>query len=126
MCGIVGYWDRTSDEQAPVGCAVLSMLRALGCRGPGSAGVAIFGPPAPNRYAVRVKLGDHGEFAERAKQVTAVAESRGAVQGAAAHGPYLRFEIDASADLKKLVAAIEALDPEIEVVSVGRKLEIVK
>jgi glutamate synthase domain-containing protein 1 len=126
MCGIVGYLDKTNDDHAPVGCAILGMLRALGCRGPDSAGVAIFGPPAGERYAVRVKLGDHGEFDEKARQVTEVAASHGLVENASATGPYLRFEIGGPVDLKKLAASIEAMGPEIEVVSAGHKLEIVK
>jgi glutamine phosphoribosylpyrophosphate amidotransferase len=46
--------------------------------------------------------------------------------GVSATGPYLRFEIDQAVDVGRLVREIEALSPEIEVVSIGRKLEIVK
>lgn len=126
MCGIAGYFDRTKDERAPVGRTILGMLNALGCRGPDSAGVAIYGPSGASRFAVRVKLGDHGEFPERAQQVVRVAEARGTVSSAETTGPYLRFEIDDAAPIDRLVAEVEALGPELEVVSIGRKLEIVK
>jgi methylamine---glutamate N-methyltransferase subunit A len=126
MCGIVGYFDKSSDEQTPVGCAIVGMLQALGCRGPDSAGVAIFGPSAAGRSTVRVKLGDHGEFVERARQVTAAAASFGALENTAVAGPYLRFQMGGALDVPQLVAAIEAVGPEIEVVSVGRHLEIIK
>lgn len=126
MCGIVGYLDRTNNEHAPVGCVILGMLDALGCRGPDSAGVAVFGPSSPERFAVRVKLGDHGDFAGRAEQVFGVAQSCGAAGALSTTGPYLRLEIDTAADPRKLAGAIENLHPEIEVVSIGCKLEIVK
>jgi glutamate synthase domain-containing protein 1 len=45
VCGIVGYLDRRSSGQRPLGETLLAMLRALGCRGPDSAGVALFGEP---------------------------------------------------------------------------------
>src|SRR5262245_3445457 len=42
MCGIVGYLDKRGGER-PVGAVLRAMLKALGCRGPDSAGVALFG-----------------------------------------------------------------------------------
>jgi glutamate synthase domain-containing protein 1 len=58
MCGIVGYLDKRGGT-SPVGQKVLAMLRALGCRGPDSAGIALFHLPAgwqvrfsvPSRFA---------------------------------------------------------------------------
>jgi glutamate synthase domain-containing protein 1 len=41
MCGIVGFLDRRGGKY-PLGRTVLAMLQALGCRGPDSAGVALF------------------------------------------------------------------------------------
>jgi glutamate synthase domain-containing protein 1 len=43
MCGIVGFLDK-GGGQYPLGKTVLAMLEALGCRGPDSAGVALFRP----------------------------------------------------------------------------------
>jgi glutamate synthase domain-containing protein 1 len=43
VCGIVGYLDRRGGEDQPVGRTLLAMLQALSCRGPDSAGVALFG-----------------------------------------------------------------------------------
>jgi asparagine synthetase B (glutamine-hydrolysing) len=40
MCGIVGFLDKTHNTHAVVGSVLCDMLRALGCRGPHSAGVA--------------------------------------------------------------------------------------
>jgi glutamate synthase domain-containing protein 1 len=44
MCGIIGFLDKRGDQQRPVGAVLLRMLQALSCRGPDSAGVALFGP----------------------------------------------------------------------------------
>ena len=42
MCGIVGFLDKRGGADRPVGRTVLAMLEALSCRGPDSAGVALF------------------------------------------------------------------------------------
>ena len=46
MCGIVGFWDKSGGQEAATGPVVLTMLEALACRGPDSAGVALIGPAA--------------------------------------------------------------------------------
>ena len=45
MCGIVGFWDKSGGQESATGQVVLTMLEALACRGPDSAGVALIGPP---------------------------------------------------------------------------------
>ena len=69
MCGIVGFFAKTNDGQVAVGRTILGMLQALGCRGPDSAGVALFGAPDDGRFVVRVKLGDEGNLESRAHQI---------------------------------------------------------
>lgn len=128
MCGIVGFLDKTENSgHGPLGRVLLAKLKALDCRGPDSAGVAMFGRPIDGRFVVRVKLGDHGEFEPRARRLADLLESR----GVSSHefstvAAYARFVVDGGIDLADLIASIESLDKEIEVVSVGRKLEIVK
>jgi glutamate synthase domain-containing protein 1 len=46
MCGIVGYLDKKNHPDFPIGRTLLGMLQALSCRGPDSAGVALYGPPS--------------------------------------------------------------------------------
>ena len=43
MCGIVGFFEKSGTMDAPVGVTLLRMLTALGCRGPDSAGMALWG-----------------------------------------------------------------------------------
>jgi glutamate synthase domain-containing protein 1 len=45
MCGITGFLDKRGAPERPVGAVLVRMLQALSCRGPDSAGVAVFGPP---------------------------------------------------------------------------------
>ena len=128
MCGIVGFLDKTkSNAHATLGLILLDMLKALACRGPDSAGVALFGPSTNGRFVVRVKLGDRGEFETRAHQLAGLLESLGvSMQEFSTVAAYARFIVDGKIDLAKLIATAESLNREIEVVSVGRKLEIVK
>ena len=125
MCGIVGYLDKTDGGQGPVGETVLSMLQALECRGPDSAGVALLGKPQDHRFAVRVKLGDDGDFRSKVEKLAKLAESLGATE-LTKTGSYACFLIDDKADVKQVIKRIESLDPDFEVVSMGRTLDIVK
>jgi methylamine---glutamate N-methyltransferase subunit A len=49
MCGIVGFLDKHQQTDYPLGRTLLSMLQALSCRGPDSAGVALMCGYAPTR-----------------------------------------------------------------------------
>jgi len=126
MCGIVGFFVKDSGAQAEIGRTILGMLRALGCRGPDSAGVALYNTPDDGRLVVRVKLGDDGELGSRARQVSSRLESFAGVGPYSTIGAYARFSVSAETDLKRLTDAIESLDKDFEVVSMGRRLEIVK
>ncbi len=126
MCGIVGYMDRTEGRQGCLGDSILGMLNALECRGPDSAGVALFGPAQDRRYVVRVKLGETGELAAKASELAEVAASFCGESQFSNTGSYARFLVDDNSDHKQLTARIEALDADFEVVSIGRELEIVK
>ncbi len=124
MCGIAGYLDRTGEAPYPLGEVVLSMLQALGCRGPDSAGVALQAAPRPDVWTLRVKLGETTDEG-RGDQVRAVAlRHRGAEYST--RSAYARFTVPSSEDLAALTAELEAIAPQIEVLSAGHSLEIAK
>ena len=123
MCGIAGFFRKERGEQAEVGQTILGMLRALGCRGPDSAGVALFGEPHGEGFVVRVKLGETGDLEARAGRLALQIPDAREFSTIAA---YARFVVSDAADLKRLSDAIESLDKEFEVVSIGHRLEIVK
>ena len=126
MCGIAGFFKK-SEENPPLrsGRVVLEMLEALACRGPDSAGVALFSPPVAGRMIARVKLGEHGGLAGMAQKIQAAAEPFGAA-GFTEVGAYVRFTIADCSDVQRFIDAIEAVSPDVEVVSLGCSLEVVK
>lgn len=125
MCGIVGYLDKLGGEGGNIGSILLGMLDALACRGPDSAGVALFGQYRPDQFVAQVKLGDNGDGAERAHKIKTIAERYGAREFTQT-GAYLRFVFRETDDLNAFIAGVEGTGPDVEVVSVGRRLEIVK
>ena len=125
MCGIVGYLNKVGTEQRTIGSILLAMLNALACRGPDSAGVALFGEHPPHQFVAQVKLGDNGDGRERAGEIRAIVEKFGAREFTQT-GAYLRFVFPETDDLTTFIARVEAAGKDVEVVSVGRRLEIVK
>ncbi|MBI1880166.1 MAG: glutamine phosphoribosylpyrophosphate amidotransferase [Chloroflexi bacterium] len=133
MCGIAGYLDKTKNEQAPVGQTLFKMLQALGRRGPDSAGVAVFNNHHDGDFVLRVKLGDQTEHAlpqqqldQKGKHIAEQMQSLGPVGEVATTAEYLRLAVDFSGDPKQLEQLVESSGEEVEVVSMGRSLEIVK
>ena len=125
MCGIVGYLDKIGAEGGNVGSVLLGMLNALACRGPDSAGVALFGARQSGQFVAQVKLGDNGNGTARAGEVKIIAEKFGGREFTQT-GAYLRFVFGETDDLKPFITGVEGAGRDVEVVSVGRRLEIVK
>ncbi len=123
MCGIVGYFDRRRPS-APVGRILLDMLTALGGRGPDSAGVAIWGKPGDGLF-VRVKPAERGVDPALVREIVRRARHVARVRAAATRSSLMRMVAD-GADPAELTGAIEGAGPTVEVVSMGRRLEIVK
>jgi glutamate synthase domain-containing protein 1 len=125
MCGIVGFFAK-GGEQAAIGESILEMLRALGCRGPDSAGVALFGRPADGNVVVRVKLGDRGDLESRAHRLADCITAFDGCHSFSTTASYARFLANGGIDPGRLTSLIESLDKDFEVVSIGRGLEIIK
>ncbi len=123
MCGIVGFLD-TSGALGPVGATLLGMLEALAGRGPDSSGVALWGPLAPG-VVVRIKVGEEGAADARWREVVRRAGRLARVEATTWEGSLLRLVV-AKAEVGELAAAIEAIGSDVEVVSIGERLEIVK
>jgi len=123
MCGIVGFFDK-SGGPAPVGATALAMLSTLSCRGPDSAGIALWGQE-DDGLVVRVKLGEGTDTAARRREIARRASGLGRARVSAVGGSLLRLQV-AKADPTALATAIEDIAPDVEVVSMGRRLEIVK
>jgi glutamate synthase domain-containing protein 1 len=125
MCGIVGYLDKTGTKNQSLGKTLLGMLNALACRGPDSAGVALFGPSRPNQLIARVKMGGNGDVAKRVLEIKMLAQTFGAEEFGQ-NNEYLRFLFQDSGNLKPFISSIEGVARDVEIVSIGQRLEIVK
>ena len=125
MCGIAGFFAKSGDSGAPAGATLLRMLTALGCRGPDSAGIALWGRGEGDDLLVRVKVGEGGDLEARRREVLRRARQVTRVRASSGQGALLRLAV-AKAGPAELAAAIEAVAPDVEVVSMGQRLEIVK
>jgi glutamate synthase domain-containing protein 1 len=125
MCGIAGYWEKSGDENTPVGCTLLRMLTALGCRGPDSTGAALYGHERPKHWRACVKLGESGNEAANGVRIADAAKDFGG-ECFERTDAYLRFSIAAQKDPAPFLADVESSGRDVEVVSLGRKLEILK
>lgn len=131
MCGIMGYFRKGAGNDERLGATMLSMLEALGRRGPDSAGVALIGPSHRADYIVRVQAGDDLAMSKQAIQVNreAIKVFAGALPGASdvsSSGVYVRFLLAGEVDLPELTRAIEGLGEDIEVLSIGHAMELSK
>ena len=126
MCGIVGFLDKTQNEQRAVGQTILEMLQALGCRGPDSAGVALYGRRQDESIVLRIKLGENGVYNEKSAQIAERVGTLGLLRELTTTAEYLRLVVDADGNPQELERLIESVSDGVEVVSMGRKLEIVK
>lgn len=126
MCGIVGFLDKHGNRRAPVGQVLLKMLTALGRRGPDSAGVALYGDHSENVLVLRIKLGEQGLHKVEGARITETVKDLAPVVEESAQGEYLRLVVDYQGDPTILERTIEAAGAGIEVVSMGKRLEVVK
>jgi glutamate synthase domain-containing protein 1 len=128
MCGIAGFFDKSGDNRnSSVGQILIAMLEGLACRGPDSAGVALFCPSADRRAVLRVKLGDEEDCSTLIRTLTQCLDSHlGGNYQFSNIGNSARLVVGDVEDLPALAARIEALGNEIEVVSMGFGLEIIK
>src|SRR5919109_3043456 len=126
MCGIVGFLDKTNNARAAVGDVLFEMLKALGCRGPDSAGVALYGSGQAGALVLQIKLGEHGDLEAKSQEIAARVQRIGMLHDRTRTAAYLRLVLSDIGDPRQVERLIEADDDDIEVVSIGHHLEIVK
>lgn len=125
MCGIAGYLDRRSDR-APVGDVLLSMLEALGQRGPDSAGLALFGQSTPQGEVCWIRLPEGRDLEAAALDALGLVASLAEVRRHRISGGMVRIELVRRADVAEFCARVEVRERGLEIVSLGRRLELVK
>ncbi len=122
MCGLCGFLYKDADRVGPVGRTLHAMLGPMARRGTDSTGIALYGPPQADSYVVRARIEANHGTPERVLQSL---EAAGAVSENSQRGPNLRARVAYSGDIGALTDRIEA-EPEVEVFSIGRAMEIVK
>jgi glutamate synthase domain-containing protein 1 len=125
MCGIIGFLDKRHHSESPLGRTFLSMLQALSCRGPDSTGVAVFGPPSPY-WILQIKLPNHQDVQQAANMILDTVRAQARVALHHIVGAYLRLEVDGTVDPVGLEETLLERLPQIEIVSLGHQMEIVK
>jgi glutamate synthase domain-containing protein 1 len=120
MCGIIGFLDKRGNAQLPVGHVLLGMLQALSCRGPDSAGVALFG--APSSWHVRVSVPPGVDPEEAA---TGLCEARVSVGRHYRNGVYDGLLFSGS-DAGTVEERIQQRLPGTEVICLGQRLDLFK
>ncbi|HEU0236633.1 MAG TPA: hypothetical protein VFR14_09355 [Candidatus Limnocylindrales bacterium] len=125
MCGIAGYLSRR-DEPQPVGRILLDMLTSLARRGPDSAGVALFRTEPAHRETCWIRLPERGDPAAHERRIVAELAVVGDVGSVERRHGLLRVELGPNDGPAAIRLAVERGDEEVEVVSVGRQLELIK
>lgn len=126
MCGIVGYLDKTGNPETPIGDIMFRMLSTLSCRGPDSAGVALFGKSRQPNVVLRIKLGERGNLEEKGRRVSEELKRFFPVHESRVYSEYLRVVVGPVTDDTDLVRQVESVAEGLELVSMGARLEIAK
>src|SRR5215469_3431126 len=120
MCGIVGFLDKRDQTDYPLGGTLLAMLQALSCRGPDSAGVAMFGELGDMRLRLSVPPGP-----ERDAVIEALHQERVTIHHSYRTG-LLDAQVSAGVDLTRLEERIRRRLPGSEVLCLGEHLSLFK
>lgn len=124
MCGIVGLYLKKPALEPELGRLFTPMLIEMSDRGPDSAGIAIYQEPVEDEDAVKLTLFHPDddfdwealvEFLDEEMQLSAT------VDDIASHAVLIS---DGDPDL--LAQAIESFDADIQIMSIGRVIEIYK
>jgi methylamine---glutamate N-methyltransferase subunit A len=123
MCGIVGLFAKSSELQASLGVHLAAMLTQMSDRGPDSAGVAVYGDPAPFGSSKLTlyssdPLHDWDALARELGQVF------GGSPEARVRSSHAVFVVDAEA--AEAEAWVRRTHPELRVMSAGQAIEIYK
>jgi methylamine---glutamate N-methyltransferase subunit A len=130
MCGIVAFWDKTGRYEPDSGQIVLTMLQALACRGPDSAGIAVIGPePEPDwadEWRVRIALADEHSLERVASWGQLVPPETGGLWERQAGTLRFRFRPAPGVTPVDLERILGGRRRGPEVLSLGRRLDLVK
>lgn len=124
MCGIVGLYLKTPALEPELGRLFTPMLIEMSDRGPDSAGIAVYQEPVEDDETIKLTLFHPDDdfywdglktFLEDELRLTAT------IDDIASHAVLI-----SDGDPELLSEAIEAYDPDLQIMSIGRVIEIYK
>lgn len=125
MCGIAGYLSKRDDPQ-PVGRIMLDMLTSLARRGPDSAGMALYRTEPAHRESCWIRMPEDGDPEAHERRILAGLATVSDVGAVERHHGLLRVELAGDASPAEVRRAAERGSSDVEVVSLGAQLELVK
>jgi len=125
MCGIAGYLSKRDDPQ-PIGRIMLEMLTSLARRGPDSAGMALFRTEPAHRDTCWIRVPEEGDPEAHERRILAGLATVSDVGAVERHRGLLRVELATSATPDEIRGAAERGSRDVEVVSLGKQIELVK
>lgn len=125
MCGIAGYLSKRDDPQ-PVGRIMMAMLTSLARRGPDSVGLAMYRSEPAHRDTCWIRLPEGGDAAEHERRILAGLAVVADVGQVERREGLIRVELSTNATPAEVRTAAEAGSRDVEVVSFGKQLELVK
>ncbi len=123
MCGIAGLFSKSSGIEDRLGAHLSAMLVQLADRGPDSAGVALYRDPAPPG-ACKVSLFSPDPAEPWPALAGELAVEFGGEADAEVRGSHALFVVHAGP--VAVQAWLEAVHPELRVMSIGERIEIYK
>jgi glutamate synthase domain-containing protein 1 len=119
MCGIVGFLDKRDRTDFPLGRTLLAMLQSLSCRGPDSAGVALFGEWSDQRVRLKIPC-------DIDPKIVADLLEQGVVVHRDYHNGVCDGILAAGIEAAELEKGIAACLPGSEVICLGEHLNLFK
>ena len=124
MCGIVGLYLKTPALEPDLGRLFTPMLIEMSDRGPDSAGIAIYQNPLDDRDAIKLTLfhpDDEFAWEGLVDHLQKELQETATIQDVASHAVLI-----SNGDADRLSEAIEGYDPGLQIMSIGRVIEIYK
>jgi glutamate synthase domain-containing protein 1 len=120
MCGIIGYLDKRGGQSKPLGKTLLAMLQALSCRGPDSAGVAVYGLADVPRLRVSAPS------TTAAEAVGAALSEAGAVEVRDYHNGVYDASLLSAETIDNIEDNLLNAIPGAEIICLGKRLNLYK
>ena len=123
MCGIVGLYLKNENWVERLGEMFAPMLVCMTERGPDSAGIALYGAPAPAGF-IKLTLRCDNQGYDWKKLADHLGRQSQCQAGLRINANYAMLSV--RGDEAPLRRAVAAFDPQLRVMSVGRSIEILK